>query len=185
MRSFPLFVAALLAVLCLAGCDRVDREELELLKKDDASFEKMVGLKSDAEHQIGALKAELAQYKAVLDKKTAELRASYHQEAARLGGDIKVLQGKIDSGHGVFKAEISDLDSQISRMKKERDELSRALADLNDVLAKEGTISLSKSESQGLGTKREDLETKIADLGAQMQKLQSELVLKRKKLKYV
>ncbi len=176
----------MIVVPCLlSSCERVDREELELLKKDDPSFQRVVGLKGEIQAQIAALKAELAQYKAVLDKRLAELKASYDGEAARLGGEIRLLQGKIDSSRSLYKGELSELEADLARKKKEYDELTKALGDLNDVLAKQGTIAFSADQSRQLADKRSGLEQKIADLSLAIQKLQSEITLKRKKLKYI
>lgn len=183
-RHFPLLAVCACAILA-ASCEARNGEELELLKKDDTSFQGMVSSRAAAMQEIGTLKEELAGYKAALDKKTRELKASYDQEAARIGGQVKILEAKLAANRDLYKQEIAELSLLLEGKKKQAAELARALKDLDDVLKSKAPLNLSTAESQGWEARREDIKGKITAIGEEISKLTGQIALKRRKLKYL
>jgi len=181
----PILFALIFLAFVSASCSRIDREEIELLKKDDPEFATMMAIKSGATHEIGELKSQLSQTKNTFSKKKSELEASYGQEAARIGGQIRVLETKIETLRDRIKAEIAELTGSVALQKKTAIELDAALGDLNDVLARKGTLDLSSKESREWEERRKSITEKIASLRSEIATQESAIAIKRKKLKYL
>ena len=177
-------LAALCAALC-AGCSQQSREELELLKKEDPRFQNAVALKSEADQEIAALRTELARRKTEFDAKVGALRAVYGEEAGRIGAEVKSLQAKAELGRAAYRTELSDLSRTLEAKKNRSQELRGAYEDLRELLGKRGPIGLSSAESQSWEAKKKDLQKKIDELGVEIQRIESEIALKRRKLKYL
>ncbi len=186
VKNFLGFCMVGVVLFVLGGCSEPpNREELELLKRDDPTFQTLVTIKDDTEAQIAALKGELGRYKAALDQKVGELKASYAKEEARLTADMRVLKAKIETNCSGVKAELSETQAQLTARKNELSNLKGALKELGEVLEKKGTLSLSAEESEGWESKRRDLDAKIQNLTSEITQLETEARIRRKKLKYL
>lgn len=183
MRIPTLFV--LTVFLALTGCSRVDREELELLKKDDPEFATMMQLKSGADHEIGSLKSRLSQTKQVFSQRKSDIENSYNLEAARIGGQIRVLETKVETLRDRLKAQIASLTAVVEAGKKQLGELDAALKDLNDVLARKGTLDMTSQDATEWEGRRQSLIERIAKLSSEISARESEIAVLRKKLKYI
>lgn len=178
-------LAALGAAACAVSCSQQNREELEFLKKEDPQFESTVALKVRADREIAVLRSELARHKADFNAKVGALKTAYDEEAGRIGGGVKTLQSKCEAYRAVYRTGISDLSRTLEAKKNKSQELRSAFQDLRELLGRRGPIGLSSAESRSWEAKKEDLQKRIDELGVEIQRIESEIAQKRRKLKYL
>lgn len=182
------FGASFLIVLSLAflvACSDRDRSDLELLKKEDTHFRNMVAMKEQAQHEIGRLKGELVEKKKDLDARMDQARSAYAREKERVDSNIRDLRAKIDGNRERYKKELQEMQRIQVAKRKEVKELRMTLEDLNNVLDRKQTLNLSTEEMQNWFQRKEAVEKRMATLSQELEKLETDLNFKERKLRYL
>lgn len=181
MRLIPLIIVSLIV---FSGCSS-NKEDLELLQKDDDYFRNMVAMKSQAEFEIAELKDKMAERKKTIDGKVRELRESYAQDAGHLETRIRDLREKIAFNRARYRREIAEGQVLLAAKQREAADLEKAMGDLNDVLDRKGTLGFSPDELQNWQDRKATLDKRIATLNGEIQLLETEKAFKERKLQYL
>ena len=185
-KRSPLILMAVLTVfLSVSGCSKLNREDLELLKRGDSQFQNMLSMKENAEHEIVNLQGRLSGHRRDLNLHISHLKSSHREETEHLETKISDLRSKIETNREVYKQDITALHKSLGTKEREVRELERALQDLNGILNKKGTFNLTAGETRNWNSKKETMEKKVAILNQEIESLRSQKSFKKRKLKYL
>jgi chromosome segregation ATPase len=179
--------AFLLVLTCLplVGCSGMDPEELMLLKNEDPRFEQLIDVKERASTKISGLKDQLSNERKQLEMKMNEYKTVFKDHSERMQKEMSTLKDQTTKNRELYLSELQDLEQRLGEKRDLMTGLSETLKDVSNAINRKTALGFSDAEIRNWQQRRFSLEQRVVPLNEEVAKLESEISLRRKKLKYL
>jgi len=178
-------IITMLVVLAVTSCSSRDPEEYEFLKQDDEQFALISEQKLASDKEINKYKGEILGKKLELDKAVRKLKASFKKEFEDKTGKIRSLRDQIAKNRSDYHNETLNLKEKLSTAQTQLSEVRAAMESVEKVMSDKETIGLEGSEYEQWQARLGELENKRLSLTQEIDRLQNQIELRRKKIKYL
>jgi chromosome segregation ATPase len=140
------YIVIIILLSFLSGCSSVSEEAKDKLLEKDPSFKHVLAERERIGEKIQAIKESLAKKKQDAQDHIDDLRKKYKNHKVDAVAEIKRLRRSLDPERHRIRENIKQAKRQIGTKKEAVKNLDRTIEDLEELLAKEGSVDISRGE---------------------------------------
>jgi len=179
---FAMTVISIAALCCLTGCTVSSEKKEEVLDKDP-SFKHILNKKNTTNSEIADLKMELKNKRNIANAKIGTLKKEFRKEKQKINSEIKRLKAQLNSERSLVKDEKKLLSRDINEKESKLTNTEKTITDLENLIAKEGTLDISQAEVTRWQQRIKVLEGEKKKIRNELKTLRSELGILDAKIK--